>query len=161
MPLPAPETITGWRDKFLALYQRLAKRELEGTPAELERFVHDQVVAGRYSSEDEVVRDALEQLRHHSPLPQPGTGSIGAMRDDADLLEQVAGQRRDHQAFQRPLQRPGAVSLVEPLPGRVVLTPDCGRRRLAAMSARPAGSAPPRRCAGGAASKTAAAHRAV
>ena len=23
------------------------------------------------------------------PFPQPGTGSIGAMRDDADLLDQV------------------------------------------------------------------------
>jgi putative addiction module CopG family antidote len=58
-------------------------------PPELERFVHDQVVAGRYPSEDAVVRHALEQLRSHTPLPQPGLGSIGAMRDDADLLEQV------------------------------------------------------------------------
>jgi putative addiction module CopG family antidote len=58
-------------------------------PPELEQFVHDQVVAGRYSSEDAVVRDALEQLRIHTRLPQPGAGSIGAMRDDADLLEQV------------------------------------------------------------------------
>jgi len=57
-------------------------------PAELERFVHDQVVAGRYSSEDEVVRAALEQLRMHAPLA-PGPGSIGAMRDDADLLDQI------------------------------------------------------------------------
>lgn len=56
---------------------------------ELERFVHDQIVAGRYRSEDDVIRDALEQLRSHIPLPQPGIGSIGAMRDDADLLEQV------------------------------------------------------------------------
>ena len=58
-------------------------------PPELERFVHDQVVAGRYPSEDAVVRDALEQLRSQTPLPQPGPGSIGAMRDDADLLEHV------------------------------------------------------------------------
>ena len=57
-------------------------------PAELERFVHDQVVAGRYSSEDEVVRAALEQFRMQVPLP-PGPGSIGAMRDDADLLDQI------------------------------------------------------------------------
>jgi len=54
-------------------------------PPELELFVHDQVVAGRYSSEDAVVRDALEQLRRHSPTPTTGTGSIG-VRDDADLL---------------------------------------------------------------------------
>ncbi len=58
-------------------------------PPELERFVRDQVVAGRYPSEDAVVRDALEQLRSHPPLPQPSTGSIGAMRDDADLLGEV------------------------------------------------------------------------
>ncbi len=34
---------------------------------ELERFVHDQIVAGRYRSEDDVIRDALEQLRSHIP----------------------------------------------------------------------------------------------
>jgi len=55
----------------------------------LERFVHDQVLAGRYASEDDVVRDALEQLRGHAPIPTPGLGSIGAMHDDADLLDQV------------------------------------------------------------------------
>ena len=45
-------------------------------PPELERFVHDQVCAGRYSSEDDVVRDALEQLRRHAPTPTttPATG---------------------------------------------------------------------------------------
>ena len=58
-------------------------------PPELERFVHDQVIAGRYASEDAVIRDALEQLCSHTPKPSPGLGSIGAMRDDADLLEQV------------------------------------------------------------------------
>ena len=31
----------------------------------------------------------MEQLRSHTPYPQPDTGSIGAMRDDAHLLEQV------------------------------------------------------------------------
>jgi putative addiction module CopG family antidote len=56
-------------------------------PPELERFVHDQVVAGHYPSEDAVVRDALEQLRRHAPTP--ANGSIGAMRDDADLLDQI------------------------------------------------------------------------
>src|ERR1017187_1413404 len=38
-------------------------------PAELERFVHDQVLAGRYPSEDDVIRDALENLRSHAPTP--------------------------------------------------------------------------------------------
>ena len=58
-------------------------------PPELERFVHEQVIGGRYPSEEAVIRDALEQLRSHTPYPQPDTGSIGAMRDDAHLLEQV------------------------------------------------------------------------
>lgn len=60
-------------------------------PAELERFVHDQVRAGVYPSEDDVVRAALEQMRRHSPTPATAAavGSIGAMRDDADLLDQI------------------------------------------------------------------------
>lgn len=51
--------------------------------------MHDQVVAGRYRSEDDVIRDALERLRSHTPVPQAGTGSLGTKRDDADLLEHV------------------------------------------------------------------------
>jgi hypothetical protein len=60
-------------------------------PEELERFVHEQVKAGRYPSEDDVVRDALERLRRHAPPPLPGTGmgSIGAMRDGADELDEI------------------------------------------------------------------------
>jgi hypothetical protein len=42
-----------------------------------------------YPSEDAVICDALGQLRSHTPKLAPGLGSIGAMRDDADLLEQV------------------------------------------------------------------------
>ena len=38
---------------------------------ELERFVHDQVVAGHYPTENDVVRDALEQLRRHAPSNSP------------------------------------------------------------------------------------------
>jgi putative addiction module CopG family antidote len=38
-------------------------------PGELERFVADQVLAGRYRSEDDVIRDALERLRGHAPPP--------------------------------------------------------------------------------------------
>ncbi len=41
-------------------------------PPELERFVHDLVLAGRYSSEEDVVRDALEQLRGYAPTPARG-----------------------------------------------------------------------------------------
>jgi putative addiction module CopG family antidote len=58
-------------------------------PEHLERFVHEQVHAGRYSSENEVINDALEQLRQHAePTTSPG-GLIGALRDDAELLDQA------------------------------------------------------------------------
>jgi putative addiction module CopG family antidote len=56
---------------------------------ELERFVHEQVSAGHYSSEEDVIRAALEQFRRNAVPEAIGLGSIGAMRDDADLLEQV------------------------------------------------------------------------
>jgi putative addiction module CopG family antidote len=58
-------------------------------PADLERFIRDEVRAGRYPSEQDVIRAALEQLRRRSPRPSPDLGSIGAMRDDADLLDQA------------------------------------------------------------------------
>ena len=58
-------------------------------PADLERFVHDEIEAGRDSSEQAVVRTALKRLRGQSPHPSPGLGSIGALRDDADLLDQA------------------------------------------------------------------------
>lgn len=56
---------------------------------DLEQFVHDAVRAGRYATEDDVIRDALERLRKLAPLPAPGAGSIGAMRDDAELLDRA------------------------------------------------------------------------
>jgi putative addiction module CopG family antidote len=58
-------------------------------PEDLERFVKQQVQLGAYPSEEEVVRVALEQLRARVPARTPGPGSIGAMRDDAELLDQV------------------------------------------------------------------------
>jgi putative addiction module CopG family antidote len=56
-------------------------------PADLEQFLREQVQAGRYPSEQEVVRVALEQLR--SRTPRPGPGLIGALREDAELLDQA------------------------------------------------------------------------
>ena len=41
-------------------------------PPDLVRFVQDQVLAGRYRSEDDVIRDALEQLRGHAPTSTTG-----------------------------------------------------------------------------------------
>ena len=41
MPLPDPEVIEGWQDEFLARCALLAPEELEGTPAELDRFAQE------------------------------------------------------------------------------------------------------------------------
>ena len=58
-------------------------------PEHLERFVHEQVHAGRYSTEEEVISDALEQLRKHGHPIANSQGLIGALRDDAELLDQA------------------------------------------------------------------------
>ena len=52
-------------------------------PEDLELFVHDQVRAGRHNTEEEVVRDALEQHRRSVQ------GSLGAMRDAAVELDEI------------------------------------------------------------------------
>ncbi len=56
-------------------------------PNHLERFVHDQVHAGRYSTEDEMISDALEQLRQHVKPVTESHGSLGAMSDAAAELD--------------------------------------------------------------------------
>ncbi len=58
-------------------------------PEHLERFVLDQVHAGRYLTEDDVISDALEQLRQHAKPIANSQGLIGALRDDAELLDQA------------------------------------------------------------------------
>jgi Arc/MetJ-type ribon-helix-helix transcriptional regulator len=68
-------------------------------PEYLERYVHDQVQAGLYPTEDEVITDALERHRQSQQPPatpaisgsMPGSelGLIGALRDDAELLDQA------------------------------------------------------------------------
>jgi putative addiction module CopG family antidote len=70
-------------------------------PAELERFVHDQVLAGRYRSEDDVIREALEQLRlrtasataSRTSVPDP---VLGSMRDDAELMDEIVADAYRH-----------------------------------------------------------------
>jgi putative addiction module CopG family antidote len=66
-------------------------------PEDLQLFVHDQVRAGRYNTEEEVVRDALEQLRRSVQ------GSLGAMRDAADLDEIVEHAMKLREQRWRPL----------------------------------------------------------
>jgi Arc/MetJ-type ribon-helix-helix transcriptional regulator len=52
-------------------------------PEDLERFVHDEVLAGRYKTEDEAVCAAQEQLRKRA------LGSLGAMRDAGAELDEI------------------------------------------------------------------------
>jgi hypothetical protein len=47
-------------------------------PEHLERFVHDKVRTGRYSTEDEVISDALEQVRKHAQPIATSQGSHGS-----------------------------------------------------------------------------------
>lgn len=61
-------------------------------PTPLAEFVRDAVRSGRYASEEDVVRDALQLLRDQIPAAPPkgpGVDLIGAMREDADLLEEI------------------------------------------------------------------------
>jgi putative addiction module CopG family antidote len=60
-------------------------------PTELQTFIRDQVRNGHYSSEDEVVRDALLRLSHdHAVAPRVIEDSfIGSMREDAELLDEI------------------------------------------------------------------------
>ena len=58
-------------------------------PEHLERFVHERVHSGRYSTENEVINEALERLRLHAPPAANSQGLIGALRDDAEGLDQA------------------------------------------------------------------------
>ena len=57
-----------------------------------EQFVRSQVQSGRYASEGAVLDEALSllsQREQHRQTPAPGMGLIGALRDDAELLDQA------------------------------------------------------------------------
>ena len=61
---------------------------------DLERFVRDQVRAGRFASEAEVVRSAVECLkRTQAPTPSGEAPAadpwLGSMREDAGLLDEI------------------------------------------------------------------------
>ena len=62
-------------------------------PEHLQRYVHDQVLAGRFRTEDDVIRDALERHRqaqqppaHALPTPDP---VLGCMREDTELMDEI------------------------------------------------------------------------
>ncbi len=61
-------------------------------PPELESSIRAEVLSGHFASEDDIVAAAVRDYlrgKQKQATPQPGMGSIGAMRDDAELLDQV------------------------------------------------------------------------
>ena len=71
-------------------------------PEHLERYVHDQVQAGLYLTEDDVIRDALERHLQSEPAK--------AVTSQAELTpEQVASQE-----LQRRLLAAGIISEIKP-----------------------------------------------
>jgi Arc/MetJ-type ribon-helix-helix transcriptional regulator len=72
-------------------------------PEHLERYVHDEVLAGRYLTEDEVVTDALERHRQAQQKPSKDTSN-------PDLTpEEIADQD-----LQRRLLAAGIISEIKP-----------------------------------------------
>jgi Arc/MetJ-type ribon-helix-helix transcriptional regulator len=68
-------------------------------PQDLQRYVHDQVVAGHFRSEGDVILDALERHRQAQPAPAPPT----IRRDELS-----------NQHVQQPLSDAGLVSEIKP-----------------------------------------------
>jgi Arc/MetJ-type ribon-helix-helix transcriptional regulator len=57
-----------------------------------QRFLQDQVRTGRFSSEDQVVREAIRQFRevqgHAATQPTPDPW-LGSMREEAEMLDEI------------------------------------------------------------------------
>ena len=62
---------------------------------DLERFVHDAVLAGRYASEDDVIRDALVRLKQTMPgdSEMAHQDAEGAESSEENLLIEQLNQR--------------------------------------------------------------------
>ncbi len=62
-------------------------------PPDIESSIQAAVHGGHFASMDAAMTEAasmlLERLKQEHTPPKPGMGSIGAMRDDAELLDQV------------------------------------------------------------------------
>jgi len=65
-------------------------------PEDLQRYVHDQVLSGRFRSEDDVVLDALSRHRQAQQAPAVPSGIpdplLGSMRDAADELDEIVAE---------------------------------------------------------------------
>src|SRR5947209_20620320 len=72
-------------------------------PEELEKYVDDQVKAGRFPTKDQVVRRALEDFKlRDTPARDP---LLGIFSDEPELMDEVVeAAMRDREA--RPLRGP-------------------------------------------------------
>jgi hypothetical protein len=60
-------------------------------PADIERDILAEVHNGHFASVDAALAEAWQAFQRHRPVAAPvsGQGIIGALRDDADLLDQI------------------------------------------------------------------------
>jgi Arc/MetJ-type ribon-helix-helix transcriptional regulator len=71
-------------------------------PEHLQRYVHEQVLAGRFRTEDDVILDALERHRQaqHLPSASPAAATpdpiLGCMREDAELMDEIVADAYRH-----------------------------------------------------------------
>ena len=71
---------------------------------DLLRFVREQVESGRYPSEEDVVRDALERLRIERQRSEPRSTTtaavpdpiLGLFRDAADEMDEIVAEAMRH-----------------------------------------------------------------
>ena len=85
-------------------------------PEDLQRYIHDQVLAGRFRSEDDVILDALAR---HRQAEQPTA--------KADAQPNLTPEEIAEQEMQRRLLEAGIISEIKPpprlLPARERFTP--------------------------------------
>lgn len=60
-------------------------------PKDIESDILAEVHDGHFASVDDALAEAWRSFRRHqqSPAPAPGQGLIGALREDADLLDEI------------------------------------------------------------------------
>jgi Arc/MetJ-type ribon-helix-helix transcriptional regulator len=60
-------------------------------PPEIESSIQDAVHSGHFASVDAALAEAWRAFQRHRQLPAlaPGSGLIGALREDAGLLDQI------------------------------------------------------------------------
>jgi Arc/MetJ-type ribon-helix-helix transcriptional regulator len=74
-------TLTGEEQTYMTIH----------LPDDVERDILAEVHSGQFASVDEALAKAWRAFQQHRQptAPDPGTGLIGALRDDAELLDQA------------------------------------------------------------------------